>query len=441
MAVGDTVETLLAVYILKYFGLKTSFTHLKDIVLLIFVAVFSTAISATIGVSSLYVKGIISSDQYILAWKTWWVSNALSILIIPPLIFTWNTLSGIKLRFTKVIEIVIFSIFMLCTDLIIYHKILNSYIDTSSSTYLVFPPLIWSALRFGVRGTSLVIFLVTTVSIIETANNLGPFINGNLAYSLLSLQTYIGTVTATIMILAIVECERKELEQRKDEFISMAGHELKTPLTSIKAFSQLLLKIHLKNKFTNMNGYLKKMDYQINNMAYLVNGLLNLSRIQSNSFEIHKIIFQLDKLVYEVVELLRETHHAKNIIIKNTAKENCNVFADKQFITQVLINLITNAIKYSPLDSKIIVGIKIINGKTVKISIKDYGIGINEAELDKIFDKYYRVYSINKQTVSGLGIGLYISNQIIKRHDGKITVISTKGKGSKFSFSLPIVTK
>lgn len=441
MAIGDTIETLLAVYILKYYNFQISFHRLRDVILLYLAAVFCTIISATFGISSLYLKGIVSSASYFEAWKAWWVANTLSIMIIPPVILTWRKMPKIKISVVKVIEYFIFVVIMLGIDSIIFHKIFHAYIDNASSTYLIFPPLIWTALRFGVGGTAAVIFIVASVSIIETSQGLGPFIDGSLAHSLLSLQTFIGTMGATIMILAAVESERKALEQRKDEFINIASHELRTPLTSIKAYSQILLKIPSENKFVQIKGYLKKMDYQINNMTQLINSLLNISKIQIGRFEMDKKIFCVDNLVKEVVKDIQATHPKHKLLIKNFLKNNCNIYADKNYITQVIVNLLVNAIKYSPGKSRIIIEMRIIKEKTVEVSIKDYGIGITKEEKNKIFDKYYRVASEKESTVSGLGIGLYISKQIIKSHAGRISVISTKGKGSTFSFYLPVVRK
>lgn len=441
MAVGNTIETLLAVYILKRNNFSISLCHHKDVILLILVAMFCTIISATLGVSSLYLKGIIPLTAYLVTWKTWWVANTLSIIIIPPLILTIWERPYFNISKIKILEILLFTVTMFGIDLIVFHKLLHLYIDTTSSTYLVFPPLIWAALRFGVRGTVITIFLVTTISILETARGLGPFVEKDLALSLLSLQTFIGTVASTIMILASVESERKEMEERKDEFISIASHELKTPLTSIQAYSQILLKTPFKNNVRRIKGYMKKMNYQVNNMGKLINGLLDISRIQTGRLELHKKLFSLDTLVFEIVDDMLTTHQANKIIIKKTNRKKCNIFADKEYITQVIVNLLTNAIKYSSKNGKIIVNIAQEKNNTVKVSIQDYGIGMTQEEKDKIFDKYYRVSAKNKNTISGLGIGLYISNEIIKMHSGKLAVASTKGKGSKFSFHLPMELK
>lgn len=440
MAIGDTAETLLAVYILRRFGFKISFNHLKDMVLLIAVAIVCTAISATFGVSSLYLINIIPASAYILAWKTWWVANTLSILIIPPLILSWINKPIGKITIKKIFEFIIFGLILYSVDLIVFHKVLNAYFENPSSTYLFFPLLIWAALRFGVRGTSVVIFLVTAVSIIETSFGLGPFFSDNLAYNLLSLQIFIGTITSTIMLLAVVESERKEMEQRKDIFICLASHELRTPITSIKAFSQILLSTPINNNLSIIKVYLKKMDYQVENMIHLINALLNLSRIQSNTLVIQKEKFALDKLIYDVVEIMQETHQVSSIEIRNTMNDDCVVFADKESITEVVINLLTNAIKYSPKTSKKIIGIKPARKGFVEVSFTDFGIGMTKEEVEKIFDKYYRVCNMKGTTISGLGIGLYISDQIIRKHNGRISVISTPGKGSTFSFILPMAS-
>lgn len=441
MAVGNTAETLLGVYILQYFGFNLSFNHLKDVLLLIVVAISGAAISATFGVTSLYLKGIIPYDSFFITWKTWWVANSLSILIIPPLILTWKNIPVFKFSAKRIVEIVVFIIILIVIDLIVFHNILNPYIDSSSSTYLVFPPLIWAALRFSMIGTTASIFLVTAVSIIETSTGSGPFITKSLAYSLLSLQTYIGTIASTILILAAVETERREQEHRKDEFVSIANHELRTPITSIKAFSQIIYRISSENNFTQIIGHLKKMDRQIDNMTALINGLLNVSRIQIGTLKMKKAIFRIDNLISEIVKDMQDKNAKNKLIIKNSLKYSCDVYADKNYISQVVVNLISNAIKYSRGKSKIIICIKLVKNNYVEVNIKDHGIGLTREEKSKIFEKYFKVSSQNETTISGFGISLFLSKQIIESHNGKLSVVSKKGKGSTFSFTLPVVMK
>lgn len=229
--------------------------------------------------------------------------------------------------------------------------------------------------------------------------------------------------------------DRKKDEIRKNEFFAVASHELKTPITSIKAYAQLLAATYSKANDNFLKSGLSKIDNQVNKMTKLIADFLNLSKIESDKFQLNKEIFIVNELVNEVVsdiQLVTDTHH---IILDNAVI--AHVSADKEKIAQVLNNFLTNAIKYSPQQNEIKVQVT-FDEHEVAVSVADKGIGINPEEHDKIFERFYRAGS-NKIYFSGFGIGLYISAEIIKKHDGRIGVFSKEGEGSVFYFKLPIV--
>lgn len=239
--------------------------------------------------------------------------------------------------------------------------------------------------------------------------------------------------------------ERKMLEQRKDEFISIASHELKTPLTSIKAFTQILLLHVQRNNDDKSVQYLTKMETQINRLTNLVSDLLDVSRIQSGKLELHEEAFVFDEILEDVIESLQLTTQTHKIICEG--KTGQRVFADKNRIEQVLTNLITNAVKYSPGQDAIYVKVS-HDTKNITVCVQDTGIGIPQDKQDKLFQRFSRVESNHGERFQGLGLGLYISAQIIQRHNGRIWVESPthhektaegeKHYGSTFCFSLPI---
>jgi signal transduction histidine kinase len=229
--------------------------------------------------------------------------------------------------------------------------------------------------------------------------------------------------------------QEKELEQRKDDFINMASHELKTPLTSMKLYLELLLKRIKTYDDEKATKTLVSIKTQTEKLQGLANDLLDVSRIQTGKLHFVKETFDLTSIIEETVELLQETTNRHKITF--VGKNTCIVYADRFRMYQVLTNLITNAIKYSPTGKEIIVKAKPENEKVV-ISVQDFGIGIAHEQKNKIFDRLYQVTEAKAKTFPGLGMGLYISKEIIKRHKGKIWVESEKGKGSTFYFSLPI---
>ena len=229
--------------------------------------------------------------------------------------------------------------------------------------------------------------------------------------------------------------ERKELDKRKDEFISMASHELKTPVTSLKGFLNLLQRRLITQEDEKTLHYLARMDTQVNKLTRLINDLLDLSKMQSGQLDYQAERFQVDALVQEIVDNMQGTSHTHRVLLEGQAQ--AEVFGDRDRIGQVLINLLNNAIKYSPHADTVLVRIA-KDRLQVVVSIQDFGIGIAQEYQHKIFERFYQVTDAEEKTYPGLGIGLYISCQIIKRHGGQLWVESKKGEGATFHFTLPL---
>ena len=224
--------------------------------------------------------------------------------------------------------------------------------------------------------------------------------------------------------------KQKEFEQQKEDFIAMASHELRTPLTSTKMYAQLLLKEFIK--YPKATILVKKMDNQIDKLTNLVLTMLDTSQIQQGKLLFEEEPFFLKDIAFETItELQKVTKH--KLIVDWQTRES--VIGDKEKMAQVFTNLITNAIKYSPEKSEIFIRSYKKDGSII-VSIQDVGTGISKNEQKHIFDRFYQ--SNQHKTYSGLGLGLYISAEIIKQHGGKIWVNSGKEKGSTFYFSLPI---
>ncbi len=229
--------------------------------------------------------------------------------------------------------------------------------------------------------------------------------------------------------------EQKHLQQQKDDFIGIASHELKTPVTSIKAYTQVLERMLLKKGEEKEASMIHKMDAQINRLTNLIGDLLDVTKINSGKLQFNDRPFDFNDLVIEILEELQRTTDT-HTLVKNLA-QNAVVFGDRERIGQVITNLITNAIKYSPNADRVIVHTK-IKGREITLCVEDFGIGIAEDKLNKVFEQFYRVSGDMQHTYPGLGLGLYISAEIIKREHGLIWVNSNQGKGSSFYFCLPI---
>ena len=227
----------------------------------------------------------------------------------------------------------------------------------------------------------------------------------------------------------------EELSRQKDEFIGVASHELKTPVTSIKGYTQILQMRFSQEGNTNAVELLSRMDGQINKLTKLISDLLDATKIEGGKLQYHEAFFDFNELVMEIVEEMQQISQRHTIIVKLAL--TTKIYGDRDRIGQVITNFISNAIKYSPNSRKII--LTTLKAKTtISLCVQDFGIGIPEQKQDKVFDRFYRVSGNKEDTFPGMGLGLFISSEIIKRHKGKITVKSVIGKGSTFCFTLPV---
>lgn len=230
--------------------------------------------------------------------------------------------------------------------------------------------------------------------------------------------------------------ERMQAERRKDEFISMASHELKTPVTSLKGFTYVLQRRLSKQGDEQNLHYLSRMDAQLDKLTRLISELLDISRMQTGQLTFQQAPFDLDTLLTETVENVQATTSTHYLLLEG--KADAQVFGDKDRLGQVFINLLTNAIKYSPHAGRVNIHAS-REGDFAIVRIQDFGIGIDDAHQQKIFDRFYQVTDPEEKTYPGLGIGLYISKEIVARHHGRIEIRSRKGEGSTFSVTLPLI--
>jgi signal transduction histidine kinase len=222
----------------------------------------------------------------------------------------------------------------------------------------------------------------------------------------------------------------KENVQKKDEFIGIASHELKTPLTTIKCYIEIL---NMMENEPTKKQFVEKAMMNVNKLELLIRDLLDVSKIQSGQLQLEMNEFNMKDLLKETVNAVQmvSTHR----IILEDKLQNEIIYGDRQRIEQVLLNLLSNAIKYSPGENKVIIDSEKTD-KELLIKIRDFGIGIAKEEQTNIFERFYRSKHSSVH-ISGFGLGLYICRDIITRHYGKIWV-ETTDRGSIFIFSLPL---
>ncbi|WDF55469.1 chemotaxis protein CheB [Mucilaginibacter sp. KACC 22063] len=231
----------------------------------------------------------------------------------------------------------------------------------------------------------------------------------------------------------------RELMQKKDEFMSIASHELKTPITSLKGSLQIMQRMAANNgDIRNVHTFIDKAAKQTSRLTSLVDDLLDVTRIHAGKMMFNYSWFNAGESIKDCVEDVQANVTSHQIIIEGDA--NVDIYADRPRLDQVLSNFLSNAIKYSPEENKIIVTNRITENNMLYVSVKDFGIGIPGDKKDFVFDRFFRVQE-SSHKFSGLGLGLYISAEIIRRHHGEIGVESSEHEGSTFWFTIPITKK
>jgi two-component system CheB/CheR fusion protein len=229
--------------------------------------------------------------------------------------------------------------------------------------------------------------------------------------------------------------EQKRDDIRKKDFIALASHELKSPLTSVKGYLQILTKKANSTADTFSSNTLERATKQVNKMSVLIDGFLNLSRLDNGKIHLLKEKFKIDLLIKDIVE--DSTAANLNHTIMFDTECGLEIFADRNKIGQVVSNLISNAVKYSPERTTIKLTCMQVN-HMLQVNVQDEGMGIKQEDQAKLFNRYFRTENVTTERIAGFGLGLYLCAEIIAEHNGQIAVESEIGKGSTFSFTVPL---
>jgi PAS domain S-box-containing protein len=297
-------------------------------------------------------------------------------------------------------------------------------IGTSNGEKKVYVDFQYAPLYDSERNIEAVMASVTDITPIVEARK-------RLEESEQELQSLNEELVATNEELAVSVEELAISEKKKDEFISIASHELKTPLTSIKAFNQLMQRTQDEQR---LKGFISKSAESVHRLEMLINDLLDVTKINAGKMIYAMEPFDFSKMVAESVENAQHISRTHDIVLESN--EHIEYTGDQLRLEQVLHNFLSNAVKYSPDGGRVIVNSKVELNNLV-VSVQDFGIGIEEKNLDQLFDRYYRVDNTSMR-FEGLGLGLYISSEILKRHEGSFWIESVPGSGATFFFRLPL---
>jgi signal transduction histidine kinase len=442
-AVGNTLEAIVGSSLLGRFGFDSRVGRLRDVLLLIgLAAMTSTMIGATFGLAGATAMGIGAGESSAGFWAVWWVGDAMGDLLVASLIFVWaSPPTRLSLRPLRVLEAALLGAALLFVSMVVFRRQSTlRIVEVVRGTYVVVPLLIWAALRYEQRGVTCAMILVATVAITATGVPGSYFSAGTIHERLLMTDVYLAVTAISMMTLAAALAERRFAIGARDEFISIASHELKTPLTALKL--RLSSAIRTQERAAprdqaseeKLGRALVASSQTTDRLVSLVEDLLDVSRLTAGRLVLRFERVPLDDLVRDVTGRLREQANESGSAIDVSIPAPVLGSWDRTRIEQVVTNLLTNALKYGA-GKPISLSAHAADG-WARLQVKDLGQGISRADQTRIFQPFERVTSSTR--VGGLGLGLYIGRQIAEVHGGTLTVESAPGQGATFTLDLPL---
>jgi signal transduction histidine kinase len=448
IATGNTLEAVIAHAVLGSLRWRREMDRVNDVLTFAVTVLLATTVSATLGTTAIALAHIPIKDGYGLFWMVWWVGDVLGALLIAPVIFAWGAGRRPPLTLRRWVETVLLAgALVLVSTEIFYDLFPHKIVHLARGTYSIWPLLIWAVVRFRGRGTTLALLVVSLIAISGTASGKGLFAGGTLALTaherLFRVQCFMAVTAVSMMCLAAALAERRQAILARDEFISIASHELKTPLTALRLRLSTTLRLLGNEKARVSDEVVERSRRALvaanattERLGRLIDDLLDVSRLTANRLELNLEEVGLGELLSELAGRLRESAAEAGSTISVVVGEARGAIVgvwDRGRLEQVLTNLLSNAIKYGA--GKPIVVEALAQGDRVQIAVRDQGIGIAPVDQDRIFLAFERVESLHR--VGGLGLGLYIGRTIVAAHGGTLRVSSEPGCGSTFVLELP----
>ncbi len=480
ISVGTTLGTWLGTGLLKH-SLKQrhSFGRVSSTIkFLLYAGLIGPIVNASFGVVMLVLQQTITWQDASTTWITWWISNVAGIVILSPLLLSWND------RFQLVISphsstprppkpyrpaqgnqaslpeaIALVSLLFVIAQ--------ASFWGEQSLAYMLVPLLIWAAFRLGQLGTTSVVLFTTTMAILGTVRGRGVFAEADLNSSLIALQSFIIVIAFTALILLAVLAERSTANRKletavqdlkaannaladhtvklghaarlKDEFLAMVNHELRTPLIGILGMSEILNEGMLGSLNAEQLDAIQNVGSSGQHLLSLINDLLDLTSIETGQLKVLKSSVDINALCRASLDSVAPIAAQKQIQLTEDFPDSLGIIhADSKRLQQVFVNLLSNAIKFTPAGGQVhfIVTPSPATSR-LRFSIKDTGVGLSESAMEEIFNRFFQVNNQLNRSQEGLGLGLAIAKQLVELHQGTIQVTSELGKGSCFTVELP----
>ncbi|PWT87791.1 MAG: hypothetical protein C5B54_11725 [Acidobacteria bacterium] len=458
---GSLVSALIGGWVLMRFALGTRcLEHARTAAkFIVFAGMFSTSVAASAGSSTLLFTHFVSFDQYRQIWFTWWMGDMAGILVVAPVILSFNNDRDFTFRWTRILEIA--GLFLLIAGItaIAFGEMFPPQYHLE---YMLLPCLVWTAFRYGPRGATTMTMIMSGIAIWKTIQGAGSFVTSSYNESLLALQAFVDVTAISTLIFSAILSERqqqlsqliraiKEAQEAQEEaalanraksvFLANMSHELRTPLNHIIGYSDLLSEEVEDDGKKALLPDIQRIKEAGHHLLGMITGILDLSLLEtgqvqfnSNEFDIQQMISELRTSIQTVLT------QNENRFEVELADEIGTMVADPEKVKQILWNLLDNACKFTEKGS-ITLKVnheKIADRECMRFVVADTGIGMSSEQLAKIFRPFTQADIGTTKKYGGMGVGLALSKLFCEKMGGAIHVSSTPGKGSIFTVVLPL---
>ena len=449
---GNTLEAVLGAWALRQFPMfRTSLDRLTSVLAFLVVAVAAPFVSSLIGVATLSANGIVTSATIGETWRAWWVGDFIGALLVAPLLLVWRDFQFKLPSRARRVEVGLLTATTLAVAWLVFYGRAPMERQSFVQAYLVFPVLIWAAVRFGQRGAVSAAFLTSLTALGGAVAGTGPFVRADLHQSLFALQTFMGIVAASFLVLGATLSEREhareemrralaaeaEAGRAKADFIAIMSHELRAPLTAIAGYVELLAKGVHGPVNPEQRDALVRVQRNQDHLARLVDDVLDFTRLEASPISVKRQRVLVSTALDSVEPIVQPEMRRKRIVFeRHPFDATLAVSADPDRLRQILVNFVANAVKYTADGGSVRVGARVEPGH-VRLYVSDTGVGIPPDQITRVFEPFFRVPHQEGVSAPGVGLGLTIARDLARVMGGEITLESVVGQGTSVSVLLP----
>jgi two-component system CheB/CheR fusion protein len=458
IAAGNSLGALAGGWLLRRVGFRSGLERVRDVLgFLAFGVIASPAVNAVVGVAALHLAWRVPAERVLRSGLSWWLGDAMGILMLTPVLLTCCTLPVRHLRRERILEGAALGLCLLVAGWLTLSSWSANPVVHAPLAFTLFPFLVWGALRLGPGGAAAATFLAAAIAFWATARGLSPFALGTEEERLMYLYSYTALSMVTSLLLAAVFAERRQGEEErarllagerearaeaeaanraKDRFLAALSHELRTPLTPVLAIASSLAAD--ESLPAGPRRQLEVIRRNVELEARLIDDLLDLTRISRGKLDLRLEVTDARKLVEHTIEIScgREIAAGRLRVVTDLEPGDQRLWADPSRLTQVLWNLLSNAVKFTPLGGTVTVRSRSGADRLV-LQVADTGVGIDPEVMPYVFDAFEQGRARPRRT-GGLGLGLAISKAIVEMHGGTLAAASEgRDQGATFTLTLP----